>query len=426
MALFAGEATKVVLGFLSALITARSLGPEGKGTLSTILFIGVLLSYGATMGLGDATTVLVGRGRYSLQQATSASILPIGAACILGIGCLWSVVPVAGWNRILPTIVLASALLPVTTYARMLTALINTRERIGLTTLASTTSAFLTAIFLLVLVLELDLQLFGAMLASLIGGVGGLLILGWCLRGLGLSARPARVAGFLGEALRFGLFVEVAYLLVAMSQRLDLLIVYALLGEAPAGRYSVALALSQLAAYGPFALMSASFPRLAQLGGDRFLQLVLQLFRVSLTVGLATGLVLMAILPLLVKPLFGPGFAAAVSPTLLLVPAALLGSQQWLLARAAVAIGRNQPYLISFSSSVALLVALDYLLVPRFGLAGAAVAATASACVGLSICLIWFRRSFHLPLKELFPRAADVTMLRSVLNDLRASAGRGG
>lgn len=63
------DIVSVVFGLVSATITARVLGADGKGALSSLLFIGVLLSYAASLGLGDASIILIQQKRVSLQDA---------------------------------------------------------------------------------------------------------------------------------------------------------------------------------------------------------------------------------------------------------------------------------------------------------------------------------------------------------------------
>lgn len=407
------------MGFITAVVTARVLGPAGKGTLSTLLLVGVLLSYVCTMGIGDAATVLIARGRFTLQDAYAGSVGPVALASLLGVGCLWVLVPLADWTRIIPAIVAASVLLPVATFGRLLTYLINTRERIGFTSLVSVVMATTTTTALVVSLVFLDHGLTGALAASLLGAALGLVMLLRSVRGMGVSLRPAISKAFAKEAIRFGWHVELSYVMVALTQRVDLLIVYALLGESPAGRYSLALTLSQLASYGPFALIMASFPRLAQLGRDEFLPLVTQLWRMSLLSGVLGAVLLAVTIPLIVRPLFGSSFTGAASPALLLLPAAVLGSQQWLLARAAVSIGRTLLYPVSFALSLGTLVGLDYLLVPAWGLSGAAIAAVSSSGLGLAVCLFTFRSWFNeLRIADLVPRLKDFTLLRDVIRGI--------
>src|SRR5437773_1473155 len=68
------EGGRLASGFVSAAITARWLGPAGKGTLSALLFIAALLSYGSTMGLGEAVTVMIGRAETNLDRSVSRSL----------------------------------------------------------------------------------------------------------------------------------------------------------------------------------------------------------------------------------------------------------------------------------------------------------------------------------------------------------------
>src|SRR5437870_1591443 len=90
---------RLLLGLATGVMTARWLGPDDKGSLSTLLFVGhVVLFYVCGLGLGEAATVLVGRGAVSLQRAVSGSIGLLAPACGVGAVCLWPVAARANWS----------------------------------------------------------------------------------------------------------------------------------------------------------------------------------------------------------------------------------------------------------------------------------------------------------------------------------------
>ena len=408
-----------VVGFASAIVTARVLGPSGKGTLSTLLFVVALLSYACSLGLGDAAIVLVRSRRATIEQAFTNSLPVTAAASVLG--CLILVVAgyIADWSAIVPAVVVGGFTLVLSTWLRLLIALENALERLKLTSFIAATNAVVASGLVVVLVGVLDLEILGGALAVLGGVLSAVAIAAHDLRRRGFSLALSVSSVYLRPALRFGLPSEAAYLLVALSQRLDLLIVYALLGEAAAGRYTIALTLGQLAAAGPFALVTVSFPRLAGLPSGQDSPLVERLSRVTLVSAFGTAAILVIVIPVGVTPIFGAGFGEAVVPGLLLTLASVIWSEQWLLARAAAARGAPRLYFASFGTSLAVMILADLALIPPWGIVGAATASVLAAAAGLIVCAAALMRQddWDLDVRRLVPSWSDVHDLMAWLKD---------
>lgn len=408
----ASDLAQLPVGLIGAVITARWLGPAGKGSLSTLLLLTTLLTYACSAGLEDAAIVLYGQRRAKLQDALSGSIPVILATSVVGVAILWIAGGIADWSHILWAVTAASLLLPVAALSRICMAIENARERLIFTSGVSLVIALVTTVGYGVFIIGLDLGVTGGAVAALLGGVVGFFLIVRRMHRDGMSLDLHWLPTYLRPALRFGLRSQFAYLLVAMSQRLDVLLVYWLAGEAPAGIYSIALTIGQLVWYAPFALTSAGFPRLAQLDEIESTKLLQRMSRVGLASTLVSAGVLFMCIPILVPWVFGRAFAEAVAPSMLLVGGGILWSQQWLLGRAAAARGDVGHYLTSFSISLFLMTGLDLLLIPSRGILGAALGSVVGPAGGLafSACVYANRRGWRW-IAGLRPGLRDVTFL---------------
>lgn len=411
---FAADIAVVVLGMVSAVITARWLGPAGKGALSTLLYIGTLLSYAVSLGLGDSAIILIGKQKASLQDAVSAAILPILGALPFGVLALWLAAFEADWSGIYPAVAAASALLPLAAFSYAFNAILNSQERIAFTSAAFVATTAVTTLGLVLFVVALDLGILGGVFAGLVGSSAGLVMLIAALRNYGVSFRPRWMPSYLRSALRYGVAIESSHLLIALSQRVDLVLVYGFAGEAVAGHYAIALALGQLVIYAPFALSLAAFPRLAHLAEDDAFTLTHRVVRVGLAAGLVSAVPLLLAIPVAIPLLFGRAFEPAVAPALLLLLGGLLHSGQWLLTRALAARGNTRPLFLSFGLSLVVMVALDAALIPAFGITGAGVASVLAPAAGLVIAL-----RYSADIRGLIPVADDfrefTTFLRALV-----------
>lgn len=415
----------IVFALVAATITARLLGPAYKGYYSSLVLLGGLFVQVFSAGLGEAAIVLSGRGKASLQSALSATtsaILPLSVAAaatflVTATAALPAVNRDAGGAPVVASMFVALTVLYTTSVSFLVA-----RENVVAVAALAVLSNGLTTVLLFVLLTLLDLGTAGALFAGVLGSGTGLVLTLHLLHRASFSLRPRRVPGYLSSAARFGAALQFSNLLVLLTARLDLVLVYRLSNPTEAGSYSIALTIGTLVGAVPMALSYASFPRLAVLDDREAGLLTAQVFRVGMVAALLGGTALATATPFAVPLIFGRPYEAAVAPTLLLVPGGVLWSAQWLLCRAAAARGAPAALLTSFALSFSTMVVLDFLLIPRLGAIGAGTASLVAPCLGLVVAWLFYRRS-GADWRLFIPRRGDVeTTVRTV--HAMISAGR--
>lgn len=415
-------ASRLILAVVSSIVTARWLGPAGKGAFTTIHYLATLLTYACTLGFGEATIVLVNRGVFSLQTALSSSLIPVGAASLMGVVVLMVVGGVAGWSGITASLGLAGGFVIVGSFSYLLMGVENARLGIRFTSLLSIVSGVTGIVLMVGLVAVLDLGLPGAMAATLLSTAVVVIALFSAFRKEGLSLRPTFDRGFLRAALRLGAVLEGAHLLMALAQRVDLLIVYWLVGEAQAGYYSIALTVGQVASYAASSLAYAAFPRVAA-AGDQWVTLARRVVRMAALVGLITGALLWLIVPFAVPAFLGSEFQQAVGVSMALVVVGVVTGMATALARSAAGAGYSSIYIAVFAAELAVMLSLDLILIPSYGIGGAAIAATCSAVIGLAVALLGYRKvGNQIAIRDLVPTSNDLLQLRSLVRGLSRAA----
>jgi O-antigen/teichoic acid export membrane protein len=395
LARFIADSVGLVFGMIAGVITARWLGPTAKGMLSTLTFLSGLFMQACCMGLGDAAVVLVGQKRASIQEALSATLIAILISATLGMAGLWTVCAAqfrADMPAISVSVLVACAGLPVTVYSNVLSHILNVQEQIVATSAVLIITAGLSMVGTWLFIVLIPLSVLGGVLAGLLGSTVGLATLVILLTRRGLWVCPRWNTRYLLPALRYGVSLQAAYLLMVMSARADLILVYSLAGQAAAGQYSVALTFGVLVSLLPFALSYAAFPRLAHLEDAEAFALTTHLCRCGFASALLTGIIVLFAVPLAIPLLFGQAYRPAIWPAEILLLGGIFGSGQWLLCRASAARGSPALLFLSFGASLTAMCALDYLLIPQSGIVGAAAAAAAGPALGLVICLLWYRR----------------------------------
>jgi O-antigen/teichoic acid export membrane protein len=409
---FLADIAGLVFGVISGVITARGLGPTGKGLFSTLTLLASILMWVCCMGLGDAAIVMVGQKRATIQQALSVTITAGLCLSCLGAALLWGSAILAfenDWGEVRTAAIIACGALPISVLGTQLGFLLSAQERVVAHSAVAATTAVMTSVGLILFIGLIPLSIAGGIVANLVGAGAGLGLAWWCLRRSGLSFRPRFDRGYLFPALRYGMSVAVSYVVTLMFLRVDLLLTYSLAGPRAAGHYSVALALSGLVSLLPVAISSGTFPRLTAVDEVRAQQLVAQASRYGVAAALTAGLILLAAVPVGVPVLFGRAFAPAVGPALILLVSSILWSSQWVLSRAHAARGQPGLLLGSFLLGLVVMCGMDFFLIPRFGITGTALAAVAGPAFGLLLCLFSYHRSpsWTLPLSAYFPRARD-------------------
>lgn len=384
----------LAMSLVAATVAARLLGLAGKGFYSSLILLAGAFIQVFSAGLGEAAVVLVGQGRYTLRMAASATwaaILPLSGA---GVGLFLVVArlvlrPTSADARL--AVVFAAVLVGVMVCHTTASLFLLAQERVVWASALAMAMATVTTTTLWLLMAMAHMGTRGAVLGSLAGATitcGAAVIMLWRVH---LLPRPRWSSAFLAPAVRLGSQMQVSNLLVTLTARVDLILVYRLRGAAVAGGYSVALTVGALVGIVPVAISYASFPRLAWLGDDDARTLTTQLFRVGMLAAMALGAALALITPFLVPVAFGSSFKSAIAPSLLLIPGGILWSGQWLLARAAAARGRPRALSISFTVNFLTMVTVDLLLIGPLGAVGAGVGTLVASAAGLAVAGFFYR-----------------------------------
>jgi O-antigen/teichoic acid export membrane protein len=247
----------------------------------------------------------------------------------------------------------------------------------------------------------------GAAWAALAGWLVATPVLVVALARLGAAGRPAWHRSYVRAAVRLGVPLLVAQLLMIAATRVDLVVVHALADAEVAGHYSVALTLGALNTFAALALASAAFPRLAALPEAEVAPYVGRTVRMAALLAVLVGVVLAPLLPWFAVAAFGPGFRPSAGPAMVLLVWGVLWSVQWTLCRAAAARGQGHVLVRSFGGALVVMIVLDVVLVPIWGAMGAAFGAIASGLAGTTVAMRSLRCEPPVRWGVVVPRPAD-------------------
>lgn len=227
-----------------------------------------------------------------------------------------------------------------------------------------------------------------------------------------------------GEALRFGVRGQPGNILQYFSLRIDLVLVGALAGLVPAAIYLVVTRIAEVSTQVANAATSFLFPAVATVGAPS--RLTGGIIRAVIVIVAAMSVGLGVIGPALLRILFGSPYDTGYTALVILLIASVPLSYSRLISGDIK--GRGRPGLVSLASVIGVPITIigDILLVPVYGIVGAAaVSLVAYGATAIALAQA-YRNVSGVPAMDLVPRTADVRLVGLQLRDagLRL-AGRG-
>ncbi len=414
----AGQATVLVLGVFTGIVSARLLGPQGRGELAAITLWPIVAVLLASLGMNQAIVFHVGKRRFALEEVWTAALVIWLLQSLVVLVAGLALLPVAlrqygPETRHLALIFLAFApLLMLAGYpANLAQGRLDMLSFSVLRAIAPLTYACGLAILMLLGRASLrgivGLQVAGLCLAA----AAALWLVLWRFR-VGLAWSRAAC----GDLLRFGAKSNLSSLAIYVNQRADQLLLSLFVPPRDLGLYVVAVALATAVGFIPQAVGAVTIATGANLDPDAARMVIARSFRVTLAALAAACAALFVICPWLVSLAYGPSFGGAATACRVLLPGTIALGLNQVLYDGARAL--EQPLLPSYSEGVSIIVTIAglMLMLPRFGCLGAAVASTTAYFASLVFMLGLARHRLNLGMRDLlglvavpvFGRAAEV------------------
>jgi len=226
--------------------------------------------------------------------------------------------------------------------------------------------------------------------------------------------------GIMKSMVKLGIVHAIAIFFMQLNYRLDILMLKKLSTLEEVGFYSLAMQIAEQLWHIPYAIESIVLSRSANTTDDKFVhRTVASIFRVSLLVGLLSGLVIFFIAPFLVPLVFGQAFVKSVAMIQVVLPGILILVGFRILNSRLTGMGKPQIAIYTFMPALVINFILNLFLIPRFGGIGAAWSTNVSYAAGSIIFVILYSRMVKMPLREIFRyRSSDFYFFRDFKNRL--------
>jgi O-antigen/teichoic acid export membrane protein len=199
-------------------------------------------------------------------------------------------------------------------------------------------------------------------------------------------------------------------ILGALALQVDQVLVISLLAPAAMGTYGVALSLSRMFNLFQGSAVSVLFPRASGCTADEILRMTEYATRVST---LVTGCAIVAAMigPFMLRTLYGREYAGASFTLEILLLEVTISGAVFILAQAYMALGRPGMVTIIQSVGLSLSIPMMLVLIPVWGINGAAVALLTSTIARFLFVYFGFRFILKIPLPDLILRVFDIQII---------------
>jgi|GEM_PF-263037 len=418
----------LLVNMATGVLTARLLGPDGRGLQAALVLWPQFLAFTTTLGLHSALLYYMKKDpeRESALYAAGMLMSLLTGTGAVAIGALiipprlsgypeWAAAAAVGLTGVVPFIHLVF----------LSNASLRAREQFRLFNRTRWLIPVMTLAMLLALAASGRLTPLTAAIAYQAAYVP---VAVWAVvREIPAFRRMLRngtasVREAAGRLVRYGTRSYGADLLGNLILYMDQLFLVGLLAPEALGLYTVAVSLSRMLNVFSTSLVAVLFPEASGLPENEAATLSLRVFKISMLAGLAAALALSALAPPALRLLYGAAFMEAIPVFRLLVLEVVAGGAAMVLAQAFMAAGRPGIVSLSHGLGLAVLVPLLLTLVPRHGLIGAGWSLLASAGLRLAYVLIRFHILYRPGFRALWPGRDDLAWATEVLRGHRPQA----
>lgn len=363
---------------ITVLVT-RVTGAHGRGVYTLVYALANLASMITALGISWAGIYYIGKRLFPLADVASTLLtvsLAAAGVAVAGLAAAFFLFRSSYFHDVSLTqavimLVLAAIIQLMTTSSSIVLGMNRPLHFAGLSLLQ----------FGVALVLQGILALVGSLtatsaLVALSIGAASSAVVGLVLVGREVPLRLGLDSKILRSFFNFGIRGYIANLMQFMNYRLDALIVNGLLGLVSVGFYSIATAMAEALWYGANALALVLFPHVSSLERKEADRITPVVCRNAIFMTLVGALLMFVVSRQLILVVFGSGMTPALHPLWLLLPGIVTLTAAKVISSYLSGIGKPTYSTYVGAGTVILTVILDLLLIPRFGISGAAVASS--------------------------------------------------
>jgi O-antigen/teichoic acid export membrane protein len=391
----------LVGNFIVSIITARILGPEGKGLFAAITVIpGLVLAF-SDFGIGHSAAYMVGRKTHRNEEVASSLLVLWILTSLFAVAVTAILYAVQFGSEYWMLLVLMLLVIPCDLGMRYMKGYLQGKERIGIMNSVDLYRVALNIILVLLLVGVFRTGVMGMLLTTLI------MALVICMVCVISVSRDVKLKIRFLKQLSFEMFVKgiafaAAILMLQLNLRIDLVMLESMTTIYEVGIYSLGTNVAELIWQIPTAVGMVLFARSANSKTvEEAVQRTAKMIRLIVPVLLVAGTIFWGIMPVFVHIVYGAEYLPSVEVIRLLLPGVICMVIVKILHSDIS--GRGKPLYTVMLVILPLIInlAANWLLIPSYGAAGAAVSSTISYSVACVLFLVGYAFKEKISLSDL-------------------------
>ncbi len=420
---FMTQAGIFTFAFFTSILLARILGPANRGIYALIILVPSVLVRIGTCGQEIANVYYTANKKFKIDDIISNSFWVSFALGIIVVVLFWAA-SITGFVqdflrvRNVPILLLWLAVL--TVGPNLLSSFFNRillgREEMLKFNVANCSHFVFQLLLVIILLIVYSRGLFGAVLAYTAAITGAALISYIFVIKLG-SVSFSFNKTLLKQSLFYGGKGHLGNIAQFMNYRLDMFLVAFFLNVAAVGHYAIAVALAEKLWMIPGVMGVVLFPRISSVDKEEANRLTPKITRITFLVVIVLALFLFILAKPLIALLFGEAYLPSVLPLFLLLPGVVFLTLTKILTSDLAGRGKTEYVAYCALTSLAVNIPLNFLLIPMYGIAGAAIASTIAYTLSTIVAVVGFTRISSVSYRDLLIiKRSDLTVFRKMFS----------
>ena len=407
------KSTILALQAGTGILTARILGPAGRGELAAMILWPLFVASVTTLGVPSSLIYHLRRQSDERERLVTngfamAALLGMAAAAVAAI-----ILP--RWlHAYSPAVIHAAQCFLITVPLCSVTlagrAVLEAAHDFTASNAIQILTPLATLLVLLGLLAGHSMSPLTAAVAYIAASVPSFCLMLSRVRRTGLRAARLRLAA-MKQILQYGIRSYGIDVLGTLALQVDQVLVVSLLSAGAMGSYVVVLSISRMLNVFQTSVVMVLFPKAAGHNANKVLAMTGESVRISGLVTAACGAMVCLAGPTLLRVVYGAEYEAAAGALRVLVLEAVLSGIVFVLAQAFMALNRPGVVTLLQGLGLSLSVPMMLWLIPRYGIYGAAISLLTSTTARLIFVCAGFRIFLKTPAPRLLPARRDIRAL---------------
>lgn len=419
-----------VLAMFTSILTARILGPEGKGIVTIAFLVPNLAASLGGFSIGSANVFILRKNIYKSIDVFSNSVI---LSILLSLAYIGLFILFFGhfqrhlFQEIEPLYVfLPIFALPIILFNKYSENILRGLYKIKEYNYGTLVNVISYASYLVILIVLLRLSVLGAIIAMILRFLSQALFIFYNIIKTA-NIHPSLNTQLLKYSFKFGIKEHIGNVAQRLNLRLDMFFITSLWGSSYVGFYTVSVAIAELIWYIPDSIVVVLFPKISSLdkeSADKFTPLIC---RLGVLIAGICSVFLAAISKIAITLMYGEIFLPSVEPLLCLLPGVLFLTIGKILASYTTGIGKPQYNTYSSLAAFAINIILLVILVPRYNITGAALASSVAYFIyAVTITYLYIKESGNGILETFIIKPGDIRLLIGKMGEVISSRRRFG